>query len=104
MCWNGQIPLRALLWDEDDRIARAFVALLREDASLMVGENEPYSGTSPLGYALKHYGNARGLPMAALEVRQDLISSSEGVDYWSAKLSHCVQRLLAEEDLLHIRE
>ena len=105
MADGGERPWQvAVLWDEDDRIARAFVRVLREDASLMVGENKPYSGTSPLGYALKHYGNARGLPMAALELRQDLISDPAGVDYWSAKLSDCVRRLLSMEEVLHIRE
>ncbi len=94
----------ALLWGEDDRIARPTVDLLRQDANLTVGENVPYSGASPQAYALKHYGEARGLPMAVLEIRQDLISDASGVSYWTAKLSQTMGWILARPELLTLRE
>ena len=73
----------ALLWDRDPRLAPPLIEHLRHDPNMVVGDNEPYSGVNPHGYALKTYGNEMGLPLALIEIRQDLLENSSGIDYWA---------------------
>lgn len=92
-----------LLYDEDDRLARPIVAALRREPGLVVGDNEPYSGRHPVGYALGTYGNGRGLAPAVFEVRQDLIETAEKAHIWAARLAHILRPLLGLDspDLNH---
>jgi len=83
-----------LLWDGDDRMARPLIAALRRQAGLVVGDNEPYSGADPRGYAIDVYGHRRGLPMAVFEVRQDLIDTRHGALEWADRLSAALAEVL----------
>lgn len=83
-----------LLYDEDDRLARPVIEALRREAGLVVGDNEPYSGRHPVGYALGTYANGRGLAPAVFEVRQDLIETAENAHIWARRLAHILRPLL----------
>lgn len=83
-----------LLYDGDDRLARPIVDALRREPSLIVGDNEPYSGRHPVGYALGAYANGRGLAPAVFEVRQDLVETSEKAHIWAGRLAHILRPLL----------
>jgi predicted N-formylglutamate amidohydrolase len=83
-----------LLYDEDDRLARPIIEALRREAGLVVGDNEPYSGRRPVGYALGTYANGRGLPPAVFELRQDLIDTPEKAHVWARRLAHILRPLL----------
>ncbi|MBM3491188.1 MAG: N-formylglutamate amidohydrolase [Alphaproteobacteria bacterium] len=92
-----------LLWDHDDRMARPLIAELRHDPSLAVGDNQPYSGREPRGFALHTYGKGRGLPMAVFEVRQDLIDTHHGAEAWAYRLAAALRPVLADPALYRVR-
>jgi predicted N-formylglutamate amidohydrolase len=80
-----------LLWDRDPALSRALIAELGRNPNLVVGDNEPYSGSDPQGYAIATYGTGLDLPMAVFEIRQDLIDTHHGAESW-AHLLHAALR------------
>ena len=65
--------------------------LLRAEADLVVGDNEPYAVSDETDYTIPVHGEARGLMNTGIEIRQDLISDpagregvggSAGADFW----------------------
>lgn len=91
-----------ILWDRDTRLARGLIDLLAADPAVVVGENEPYSGREDAGYSMHHHGGRRGIPNVLIEVRQDLIDSSAGVERWSAVLAGALRRLLEAAGPFHV--
>jgi predicted N-formylglutamate amidohydrolase len=83
-----------MLYDGDARLALPIIEALRREPGLVVGDNEPYSGRQPVGYALGTYGNRRGLAPAVFEVRQDLIDTPETAHIWARRLAHVLRPLL----------
>ena len=67
----------------------------RLDTRLIVGDNEPYSGSLE-GDTLNTHATKRGLPHALIEVRQDLISTPEGIDEWVERLAHALTPCLTQ--------
>ena len=82
-----------LLYNQDDRLARRAIDWLRREPGLVVGDNEPYSG-QVLNYTMDRHAEARGLPYLSIEIRQDLISTPEGVADWAERLSALLRFLL----------
>ena len=76
----------ALLWDKDDRAITPLLSMLREDGSLTVGDNEPYDGALRNDTLFRHC-TAKGYANVLIEVRQDLISTPEGVQAWAERLA-----------------
>ncbi|HZP20174.1 MAG TPA: N-formylglutamate amidohydrolase [Bauldia sp.] len=91
-----------VLWDHDPRFSRALIALLAEDASLVVGDNEPYAGGLP-GDTLYRHAIERGLAHAIIEVRQDLIAADAGVEEWTARLAPPIAELNRDPELHLVR-
>jgi len=87
----------AILWDRDPRLALPLIAGLRADASLIVGDNEPYSGKLR-GDTLWQHGTSRGLPHAIVEIRQDLIAEPLGQAAWAMRLADIVTAMLADPE------
>ena len=56
-------------------------------ASLVVGDNEPYSAREPYEYTLTAHAQPRALPHCSLEVRQDLIDTPETARAWGKRLT-----------------
>lgn len=78
--------------------ARAFgrdlIAALRgAEPSLTVGDNEPYKVGGETDYTVPVHGDARGLPAALIEVRQDLLDDEAGVAAWAARLAPILARV-----------
>lgn len=65
-----------ILYNEDDRGARIAIPLL-EQAGLLVGEQEPYSGKL-LNATMNRHAEAHGRPYLGVEIRQDLIKDAAG--------------------------
>ncbi|MEC9367335.1 MAG: N-formylglutamate amidohydrolase [Pseudomonadota bacterium] len=86
-----------ILWDKDPRMARPLLAELGRDRSLVVGENEPYTGKLK-GDCLYRHGTRKGLPHALIEVRQDLIASGEGQEEWAERLARAVNAVMASPE------
>ena len=71
--------------------------LLHREEGLVVGDNEPYSVTDASDYTIPFHGEQRGLPHAAIEIRQDLIADEAGqrrwAELWARLLPQAYQRL-----------
>jgi predicted N-formylglutamate amidohydrolase len=101
--WRGQRrPWHlAFLWDRDPRVAKAMIEHFRRDPSLIVGDNEPYDGCLE-GDTLYRHATARGLPHVLVELRQDLVSTEEGVAAWADRLALALMPLVEDEDLRRV--
>lgn len=83
-----------LLWDPEPGPSLAVLRELRRDAGLIVGENEPYPGNDPRGYALSVYGTKRDLPFICFEIRQDLIDTHHTAEDWAHRLAAALAPVL----------
>lgn len=78
-----------LLFNRDCRLATILKRLLSDDASLVIGENEPYRVSDHSDYSVVNYGERRQIPCIEIELRQDLILAPRGQREWSERLA-CV--------------
>jgi predicted N-formylglutamate amidohydrolase len=76
-----------LIFDADDRYARAVEAGLQRDPSLHVGMNEPYSPADRVFHTLERHAVRRGLAPLMIEIRNDLIRAEDGQALWSNRLA-----------------
>ena len=79
-----------ILYNEDDRAARIAIPLL-EAASVIVGDQLPYSGKI-LNATMNRHGEGTGTPYLGVEVRQDLIDSAAGVAKWAGILLPVIEK------------
>ncbi len=68
-----------VLWDTDTRLRDIFMEQFSQ-AGYVVGDNVPYSGKAPQDFTIDHHAEDIGLPHVGIEIRQDLIDHSDGVD------------------------
>ena len=80
-----------LLYDRDDRGARAAQPLLEADG-LVVGDQLPYSGKE-YNAAIERHVESDGRPYLYLEIRQDLIEHPSGQDEWAERLHYICNRI-----------
>lgn len=85
-----------VLYGKDARLGRALLPLLRSNAALLVGDNEPYAVSDVSDYSVNEYGERRGNPYVELEIRQDLIADEEGQRRWAARLAQLLPAAYAE--------
>ena len=90
-----------ILWSKDPRIALPMIDHLRANSDLHIGDNEPYDGKQ-LAYSIDLHGTAAGLPNAAIEIRQDLISDNQGIEFWARLLGDALEDTLSREGLHHV--
>jgi predicted N-formylglutamate amidohydrolase len=76
-----------LLHLRDKRLATPFLAVLRAEGDLVVGDNEPYQATDESDYAIPIHGERRGLVHVGIEIRQDLIAEPPGQEAWARRLA-----------------
>ncbi|NKC33172.1 N-formylglutamate amidohydrolase [Falsiroseomonas selenitidurans] len=72
----------------------ALIAGLRADPALTVGDNEPYRIEPEMDFTVPVHGDARGIPAALIEVRQDLLGSPAGIESWALRLAGVIRPLL----------
>jgi predicted N-formylglutamate amidohydrolase len=87
-------PWHTGLMYRQGQFAPSLLRVLREISALTVGDNEPYGITDDHDYSLPHHGEARGIPHAGLEIRQDLIADLTGQRVWTALLYGALNRAL----------
>ena len=92
-----------VLWNRDARMPVPLMRRLAQEADLVVGDNEPYSGRDGHGYSIKAHAEALGLAHALLEIRQDLIADESGQERWAGILHHVLKDVLADPALHEIR-
>jgi predicted N-formylglutamate amidohydrolase len=74
-----------VLYNQDDRAARIAIPLL-EAQGLIVGDQQPYSGTT-LNASMDRHAEADGRPYLGVEIRQDLIGDAAGQAQWAARMA-----------------
>ncbi len=77
----------ALLYHRDPKLAHALLALLRAEAGLNVGDNQPYFVSDDTDYTIPVHGERRNTPHALIEIRQDLIVEENGQREWAQRLA-----------------
>jgi len=85
-----------VLYNRDPRFAHLLMALLKREAGLVVGDNEPYSVTDASDYTIPVHGERRGLHHVAIEIRQDLIAESNGQRTWGERLARLLPQAYRE--------
>lgn len=75
-----------VLFAGDRRLADPLIARLQTENDICVGVNEPYTGHLP-GDAMDRHGLAQGRLHTLIELRNDLISDTEGQRAWAARLA-----------------
>lgn len=102
--WKG-VPRpwhASVLWDNDDRAVKPLLSMLRDDPTLIIGDNEPYDGALK-NDTMYHHCMRAGLAHALLEVRQDLIGDETRIEEWALRLAP-IFRTLDEDPALHQRQ
>ena len=79
-----------ILWDQDGRLALPMLEILNKNASLVVGDNEPYSAREPLGFTMNEHGTKKDIPHVVVEIRQDLIDTHHGAEKWASMMTDLV--------------
>ncbi len=90
-----------LLWNTDRRLVDPMLEALAGQDGVMAAENEPYSGKTT-NYTMDIHGTDHGLPNLSIEVRQDLIESSEGAFRWAEVLAVGLRNILGDPSLLQV--
>jgi predicted N-formylglutamate amidohydrolase len=75
------------LYQRDTRLPPLLLRLLRAEADLVVGDNEPYAVSDATDYTIPVHGEARGLMTTGIEIRQDLIGDISGQTQWAERLT-----------------
>ncbi len=75
------------LYHRDTKLAPLLLKLLRAEADLVVGDNEPYAVSDTTDYTIPVHGEARGLMNTGIEIRQDLIADQAGQKQWADRLA-----------------
>ncbi|MDO9560227.1 MAG: N-formylglutamate amidohydrolase [Bradyrhizobium sp.] len=75
------------LYHRDTRLPPLLLKLLRDEAGLVVGDNEPYAVSDETDYGIPVHGEARGLMNTGIEIRQDLIADPAGQTQWAERLA-----------------
>lgn len=91
-----------VLWDQDERLAVPLISAFQHDQTLVVGDNEPYTGELE-GDTMNKHSTGRGLAHALIEIRQDLISGNDGVQAWADRLAEILPELVARQEMREIR-
>lgn len=92
-----------VLWNIDPRLPEPLIARLRQDADLVVGDNEPYSAREGYGHTLESHGDGSGLANALIEIRQDLIDTHHGATAWAERVATVLRETLMDEALYRPR-
>ncbi len=77
----------SLLYGRDVRLAHRFRDALRRDASLNVGDNEPYHVSDETDFTVPVHGERRGILHTAFEIRQDGVARPEDARRWAERLA-----------------
>ena len=84
-----------ILHDRGDTcFAHALLDVLRDEADLVVGDNEPYR-MDLIDYTIPRHAYPTRRPYAEIEIRQDLLGSSKDCAAWADRLARVLPAALA---------
>ncbi len=90
-----------ILWDKDPRIPVPLIEHLTS-VGVHTGDNEPYSGRASADFTVDRHAEEAGFAHVGIEVRQDLISTSEGVRRWADVLYTGLEKVLADSSIYSV--
>ena len=79
-----------LCYDADVRFTSHVLAAIEKMPDINVGRNEPYGVDMSRDYSIPVHAEARKIPYAEFELRQDLISTATGQKSWGERLAAVV--------------
>lgn len=79
----------------DKRLAEVLFQFIRESCDGPVGYDQPYAIDEHFDYSIPVHGEARGLHAAMIEIRQDLLTRTDGQNSLAVKLSVAVNGCMA---------
>ena len=82
-----------ILFDRDRSLAAPLLSALRADASLVVGENEPYSPGDRVYHTLDRHAQALGQPSVMIEIRNDLLATPQAQVGWGERLGAIIAKV-----------
>lgn len=83
-----------IIAQHDRLLADALLATLRTEPGLVVGDNQPYGPQDGVFHSVGRHGQARGLPCAMIEVRNDLLADDTAQRQWAERLQHALLQAL----------
>lgn len=73
----------------------ALLKVLRQDPSIVTGDNQPYSVDQPKSNSIFRHAIDAGRPYIALEIRQDLIETEANAAQWAERIATSFREALA---------
>ena len=83
-----------ILYNQDRRGAMLALDVLRREPGLVVGDQQPYSGTE-LNTTMDRHAEAHGTMYVGVEIRQDLIGDGVGQAQWACRLEALCRSVLS---------
>lgn len=83
-----------LIYEADRRLALSVEGALKADPALVVGMNEPYSPADRVFHTLDRHAVRRGLAPLMIEIRNDLIATSQEQEAWAGRLAPVIAQAL----------
>lgn len=74
-------------YGRDSRLALLLLDAFARDGRVVVGHNQPYRVDDAFDYTIPIHGEQRGVPHVLIEIRQDLLTTSERCAEWAARLA-----------------
>jgi predicted N-formylglutamate amidohydrolase len=80
-----------VLHDRDESLSAPLLAGLRQDSTLVVGENQPYSPDDRVYHTLDRHAQAQGQPSVMIEIRNDLLETRDQQRAWGKRIGKIVE-------------
>lgn len=87
-----------ILWLQDADLPSRLIEMFTK-MGFAVGDNEPYDGRLFPGTTVNRHGDARGLPNALIEIRNDLIDTPDKARDLAKKISPNLKTLLSDPSI-----
>lgn len=84
-----------VLHDGNSAESDALIRVLRQDAGIVTGDNQPYSVDQPRSHSIFRHAIEAGRPYIALEIRQDLIETEPDAERWAGRIARAFREALA---------
>ncbi|MGH1479660.1 MAG: N-formylglutamate amidohydrolase [Geminicoccales bacterium] len=81
-----------LLYAKDPRLAGLIGSILGGQGDLSIVDNEPYALDYDRDFTVPYHGERRGIPSIEFEIRQDLITTSDGQEAWAERLADALAK------------
>lgn len=86
-----------ILYDRSHELAQSVIDELSRDPAMNVDGNVPYTVSRDEDYAIPVHGQDRGHEAILVEIRQDLVSTPQGIAEWTDRLAKALLALSHQE-------